>query len=137
MGRNQVEMFATLDGLISNDHLYRKFETIVDLAALSQPLCALYSAPGRPELGAERAFRMLVLQFSEDVSDREMERFMRENLAAKWFCGFGLSDKTRDHSFFGDFRKRLGMYGRHLFARCFSGLAFGYLHVCIRPFSEA
>lgn len=51
---------------------------------------------------------MLVLQFLEDVSDREMERFMRENLAAKWFCGFGLSDKTPDHSFFGDFRKRLG-----------------------------
>ena len=108
MGRNQVEMFATLDGLISNDHPYRKFETIIDLDTLSQPLCALYSDLGRPELGAERAFRMLVLQFLEDVSDREMERFMRENLAAKWFCGFGLSDKTPDHSFFGDFRKRLG-----------------------------
>lgn len=33
---------------------------------------------------------------------------MAENLAAKWFCGFGLSEKTPDHSFFGDFRKRLG-----------------------------
>jgi IS5 family transposase len=32
----------------------------------------------------------LVLQFLEDLSDREMERFMRENLAAKWRCGFGL-----------------------------------------------
>jgi|AntAceMinimDraft_12_1070368.scaffolds.fasta_scaffold24182_3 hypothetical protein len=29
------------------------------------------------------------------------------------------------------------MYGRLLFARCFSGLACGYLHVCIRPFGEA
>ena len=28
---------------------------------------------------AERAFRMLVLQFLEDISDREMERFMRAN----------------------------------------------------------
>ena len=35
---------------------------------------------------------MLVLQFLEDVSDWEMERFMRETLAAKWFCGFGLED---------------------------------------------
>ena len=52
MGRNQVEMFATLDGLISNDHPYRKFETIIDLDTLSQPLCALYSDLGRPELGA-------------------------------------------------------------------------------------
>ena len=51
---------------------------------------------------------MLVLQFLEDILDREMERFMRENLAAKWFCGFGVSDRTPDHSFFGSFRKRLG-----------------------------
>jgi IS5 family transposase len=49
-----------------------------------------------------------VLQFLEDLSDREMERFMRENLAAKWRCGFGLHDRTPDHSFFGAFRKRLG-----------------------------
>ena len=101
-------MFATLDGLVPSDHPYPKFEVVVDLRALSKPLTALYSDQGRPELGAELAFRMLVLQFLEDVSDREMERFMRENLAAKWFCGFGLSEKTPDHSFFGDFRKRLG-----------------------------
>ena len=31
----------------------------------------------------------------------------------------------------------LGMYVRLLFARCFSGLACGYFHVCIRPFGEA
>ena len=55
---------------------------------------------------------MLVLQFLEDISDRKMERFMRENLAAKWFCGFGLSDRTPDHSFFGSFRKRLGQGNR-------------------------
>jgi IS5 family transposase len=104
-------MFATLDGLVSVAHPYRKFEAIVDFCALAKPLTALYSDRGRPELGAERAFRMLVLQFLEDISDREMERFMRENLAAKWFCGFGLSERTPDHSFFGDFRKRLGTKG--------------------------
>ena len=37
-----------------------------------------------------------------------MERFMRENLAAKWFCDFGLTERTPDHSFFSDFRKRIG-----------------------------
>ena len=51
---------------------------------------------------------MLVLQVIEDISDREMERFMGENVAAKWFCQFGLAEKSPDHGFFGDFRKRLG-----------------------------
>ena len=99
MERDQLEMFTKLDSLVCLDHPYRKFETVVDLDALAKPVSALYCDRGRPELGAERAFWMLVLQFLEDISDREMERFMRENLAANWFCGFGLSDRTPDHSF--------------------------------------
>ncbi len=72
MKRDQIEMFATLDGLVLADHPHRKFEAVVDLCALAKPLAALYSDRGRPELGAGRAFRMLVLQFLEDISDREM-----------------------------------------------------------------
>ena len=56
MGRNQVEMFTSLDGLVSEDHPCRRFEAVVDLAVLSGPLVALYSDRGRPEPGAERAF---------------------------------------------------------------------------------
>ena len=101
MERDQLGMFTKLDRLVCLEHPYRKFETVVDLDALAKPVSALYCDRGRPELGAERVFRMLVLQFLEDILDREMERFMRENLAAKWFCGFGLSDRTPDHSFSG------------------------------------
>ena len=101
MERDRLEMFTKLDSLVCLDHPYRKFETVVDLDALAKPVSALYCDRGRPALVAERAFRML-----EDISDRELERFMRENLAAKWFCGFALSDRTPDHSFFGSFRKR-------------------------------
>ena len=52
--------------------------------------------------------RALVLQFIEAISDREMARFLRENTAGKWFCALGLGEKTPDHSYLGDFRKRLG-----------------------------
>ena len=44
----------------------------------------------------------------EDLSDRELERFIQENTAAKWFCGFGLADNTPDYSVFSKVRKRLG-----------------------------
>ncbi len=108
MGRNQVEMFTSLDGPVSEDHPCRRFEAVVDLAVLSGPLVALYSDRGRPEPGAERAFRMLVLQFTEGLPDCGMERFMRENLGGKWFCAFALSERPPDHSFFGDFRQRPG-----------------------------
>jgi hypothetical protein len=45
--------------------------------------------------------------FSKTFRTGKMERFMAENLAEKWFCGFGLSERAPDHSLFGDFRKRL------------------------------
>ena len=33
---------------------------------------------------------------------------MQENNAAKWFCGFGLSEITPDYSVFSKIRKRIG-----------------------------
>lgn len=47
-----------------------------------------------------QVFKILLLQFIEDLSDRELERFLKENLAGKYFCGFALKDDTLDHSYF-------------------------------------
>jgi transposase, IS5 family len=58
--------------------------------------------------GIYRIFLCLLLQFLEDLSDRELERFIAENASAKWFCQFGLVDKTPDHSVFGRVRSRIG-----------------------------
>ncbi len=42
------------------------------------------------------------------MSDREMERFLQENTSGKWFFELDLGEQSPDHSYFGDFRKRLG-----------------------------
>ena len=44
----------------------------------------------------------------EDLSDRELEEALKTNCVAKWFCEFGLAEKTPDHSLFGEVRKRIG-----------------------------
>jgi IS5 family transposase len=44
----------------------------------------------------------------EDLSDRELERYMQENTAGKWFCEFELGEKTPDHSVFCEARRRIG-----------------------------
>lgn len=108
VSRDQAEIMIILDDLVDKKHPYRLLEALFDFERLCRPLRDLYSGYGRKDFGVERAFKMLLLQFMEDVSDREMERFMRENNAAKWFCGFGLMEKTPDHSYFGSFRKKLG-----------------------------
>ena len=109
--RYQSETLLCLDDLVAKDHPYRAYDGLFDWAGLCRPFAALFSSQGRREFGLERALRMLILPFTEDVSDREMERLLRENMAAKWFCQFSLTDKTPDHSTFGTFRKRLGTQG--------------------------
>ncbi|MDR2781001.1 MAG: transposase [Holosporaceae bacterium] len=42
----------------------------------------------------------LALQFLEDLGDRELERYLSENTAAKWFCDFKLTERTPDYSLF-------------------------------------
>ena len=53
-------------------------------------------------------FKCLLLQFMEDLSDRELERYLQENTAGKWFCGFGLAEITPTFTVFGKVRKRIG-----------------------------
>ena len=43
----------------------------------------------------------------EDLSDREGELFLQENVAAKWFCGLGLSELVPDHTVLCRVRKRI------------------------------
>ena len=50
----------------------------------------------------------LFLQFLEDLSDRELEKFLQENNAGKLFCGFKIDEKTPHFTLFTKLRKRIG-----------------------------
>ncbi len=106
--RHQIHLYLSLNDLVPEDHEYRKLDCLLDIAKLSQKFPNLYSCKGRKEKGTEFGLRCLILQFMNDLSDREMERFLKENNAGKWYCDLELNDKAPDHSYFGDFRKRLG-----------------------------
>jgi transposase len=45
----------------------------------------------------------------ENLSDRELEKFLQENNAAKWFCGFSLVDRAPNYSVFSKIRQRIGL----------------------------
>jgi IS5 family transposase len=63
---------------------------------------------GRHGYGLDVGLKCVFLQFLYDLSDRELERELRFNIAYKWFCGFTAFEQTPDHSFFGRFRKHVG-----------------------------
>lgn len=106
----QIKLYDdVLELIVRKDHSYRKILNLVNFKTLLKPYHSIYSEIGAPAYPIETAFKCLLIQFMENLSDRELENYLQENNAAKWFCGFALLDKTPDHSFFGKFRKRFGL----------------------------
>ena len=75
-----------VEEFVSVEHRYRKLLKLVDWAELGRPLRSLYSDIGRRGYPVEQGLKCLFLQFLEDRSDRQMEAYLQENLAAKYFC---------------------------------------------------
>lgn len=94
--------------MVDSKHAFRKLSQAVDFEKLITPYRELYSSIGVEGIDVIKGFKALLVQFWENYSDREMEKVLQENVAVKWFCGFGLIEQTPDHSYFGKLRKRLG-----------------------------
>jgi len=101
----EVEIF---DQLITPDHPFRRLKQVINWGEIIDPLRNLYSDLGRSGFSIEKTFKALLVQFWEDYSDRQMEKAVKENIAIKWFCGFGLTEETPNYSYFSRLRKRIG-----------------------------
>ena len=115
----QTELI-NLEDLVSCDHIYRKFIGIVNIPKLAST--HLKSAEGNSSYkgyGIELLFKALLLQPLEDLSDRELERYLTENNAAKWFCQLSLTSPTPDHKVFTRARKKIGA---HLLSKIFADI---------------
>ena len=120
---------VNLNDLVKKDHPYRRLLSIIDFAILAKNIANIKNnqAVGRVGYRVDACLKMLVLQFMEDLSDRELERFIAENTAAKLFCDFSLISQTPDHSLFGRLRQSIGTnnwygYKRHVSVDMQSGL---------------
>ena len=104
---DQIEM-VSLNQLVPLDHNYRKFLNIWSFKFADKQLKKLDKGNPFKGYGLLKLFKCLILQFMEDLSDRQLERFLQENNAAKLFVGFTLQEKTPDHSAFWRARMRIG-----------------------------
>lgn len=105
LARTEEELF---DSIIDSRHPFRRLKEIINFETLVEPMRSCYSTLGAHGIDVERGVKALLIQFWENYSDREMEKAIRENLAVRWFCGFGLSEQTPDYSYFSKLRKRIG-----------------------------
>jgi len=105
--KSQVTM-VSLEELILENHIYRKFNDLLDLKFIEKELKKIEKDGPYKGYGVLKLFKCLLLQFLEDLSDRELERFLQENTAAKWFCDFEITEKTPNFSVFSRIRQRIG-----------------------------
>lgn len=96
------------NSIIDARHPFRRLKEIINFETLVEPMRACYSTLGAHGIDVERGIKALLIQFWENYSDREMEKAIRENMAVRWFCGFGLAEATPDYSYFSKLRKRIG-----------------------------
>ena len=97
-----------LEELVPDNHIYRKFKELWNFSEIEKEMSKMEANSDHKGYGAFRLFLCLLIQFAEDLSDRELERYLEDTNSAKWFCNFGLVEKTPDHSVFGNARKRIG-----------------------------
>ena len=96
------------NSIIPNNHPFRKLNTIVNWSDIFAPVAHCYSHTGSVAIDYEKGMKTLLIQFWEDYSDRQMEKAVKENMAVRWFCGFGLTEELPTHSYFSKLRTRIG-----------------------------
>lgn len=99
---------VSLEELVSQNHQYRKFKELFNFEFIEAELKTVESPANYKGYGTSRLFKCLLLQFMEDLSDRELERYMGDSNAAKWFCDFSLTESTPDHTVFSKIRTKIG-----------------------------
>ena len=107
--RQKSLLVTDIEELVKSEHPLRKLLKVLDFEELSCPLTSLWSKTGRGGYSPSQVLRMLLLQFMEDLSDRMLERYLEDNVAAKLFCGFQLLEKTPDNTSFSQMRARIGL----------------------------
>ena len=106
----QIKLYDdVLENMVRKDHPYRKILESVDFKTLLLPFHGIYAENGRPsDYSIETMFKCIFLQFSEDLSFRQLQQYLEENVAAKLFCGFSLMEKIPHYTLFSKFQIKLG-----------------------------
>jgi len=107
MRTEQIEM-VSVEQLVPEKHTYRRLKKMLDFDRIVRAVNVKESELGATGFGRDRLILCMILQFMEDSSDRQFERFIAENNAAKWFCDFGLIEKTPDFTTLCKFRALVG-----------------------------
>ena len=92
------------------NHFLVALERLFDWEVYSDRLVELYAGKGewgRPPYDPVLIFKMLLISYLYNVSERDTERLADENVAVKWFLGLAFDVAPPDHSTLTAFKRRI------------------------------
>ena len=96
------------DANIPDDHILKHLEVVINWGRFKRYLKKHYYERGRDAHNPLMMFKLLVLQFLFNLSDRQLEEQTRDRISFRWFVGLDPLESVPDHTSYCRFRDRLG-----------------------------
>lgn len=96
--------------VVPQDHFLRQLKQIIKWDRFTEKLIKLYKGEGivgRPPFDPAQILRIEIIAYLYQLSERQVETYINENLPAKYFVGLAVDQPAPDHSTLTVFRERL------------------------------
>ncbi|MCW4004306.1 MAG: transposase [Candidatus Bathyarchaeota archaeon] len=103
------------DQLVPAGHFLRLLNEGIEWNVFSDKLVQLYKGEGivgRPPFDPVMMLKVELLAYLYNLSERQVEVYINENIPAKYFLGMAVDEKAPDHSSLTVFRERLVRCGK-------------------------
>jgi IS5 family transposase len=103
------------DQIVPKDHFLRKLKQQIPWERFTRRLIKLYKGGGvygRPPFDPALVLKVTLIAFLYNLSERQAEAYVNDNLSAKYFVGLAVDQKAPDHSTLTVFRERLIQNGK-------------------------
>jgi IS5 family transposase len=98
------------DQVVPQEHFLRKLRQLIDWNRFTHKLIKLYKGEGvvgRPPFDPALVLKVELIAYLYNLSERQVEVHINENLPAKFFVGLAVDQQAPDHSTLTVFRERL------------------------------
>jgi IS5 family transposase len=103
------------DQVVSAHHFLRELRQIIEWERFTRKLIRLYKGGGvvgRPPFDPALVLKVELIAYLYNLTERQVEVYINENLPAKYFVGLAVDEKAPDHSTLTVFRERLVKRGK-------------------------
>jgi IS5 family transposase len=103
------------DQIVPEDHFLRLLKGQIPWERFTRRLIKLYKGGGiygRPPFDPALVLKVTLIAFLYNLSERQAEVYVNDNLSAKFFVGLAVDQKAPDHSTLTVFRERLQQNGK-------------------------